>query len=128
MGAFMKAWISLSSIFLCLAVVAGAFGAHALKHKMDPYLMTVYEKAVLYQVIHSFGIFFVAILPALSFLSEQVAIRICAVFLVGICIFSGSLYALTLSGILRLGMITPLGGAALIVGWLYLAIAVYRGR
>ena len=114
-------WSMTAAILLALAVILGAFGAHGLRGRLDEYSMSVYEKAVFYHFIHALGILVVALLPRTGTFAESTAGTTCAILLVGIVIFSGSLYLLAVTGNRMLGAITPIGGVAFIVGWLYLA-------
>lgn len=114
-------WPATGAILLALAVALGAFGAHALRARLDAYSMGVWEKAVFYHFIHALGLLIVAILPKTGTFPEGAAGTVCAVLLAGILIFSGTLYLLALTGNRMLGAITPIGGVAFIVGWLLLA-------
>jgi uncharacterized membrane protein YgdD (TMEM256/DUF423 family) len=114
-------WSATGAILLALSVILGAFGAHGLRDRLDAYSMSVYEKAVFYQFIHSLGILIVSILPKTGTFSPSSAGTVCAVLLAGIVIFSGSLYLLAVTGNRMLGAITPIGGVCFIVGWVMLA-------
>ena len=114
-------WSMTAAILLALAVILGAFGAHGLKGRLDEYSMSVYEKAVFYHFIHALGILLVSLLPRTGTFPESTAQTACAILFAGILIFSGSLYLLAVTGTRMLGAITPIGGVAFIVGWLYLA-------
>src|ERR1051326_4857424 len=114
-------WSLTAAVLLALAVILGAFGAHGLRGRLDEYSMSVYEKAVFYHFIHALGILIVAILPRTGTFPETAASTICLVLLIGVVIFSGSLYLLAVTGNRALGAITPVGGVACIVGWLLLA-------
>ena len=112
---------------MLLAVAMGAFGAHALKKTLTPDLLAVYQTAVNYHVYHALGLLAVGLLAL--HLPETALLRWAGILLaVGVLVFSGSLYALSLSGIRGLGAITPFGGGALIAGWLLLAVAVVRAN
>lgn len=112
-------WIRLGAAMMFLAVAAGAFGAHALKKRLEPEALAVWETAARYQVYHALALFLVAWLST-RFPNKTVdAAGWC--FLAGTLIFSGSLYALALTGLRSLGAITPIGGALLLAGWLSLA-------
>ncbi len=114
----MKYFFILGAALAGLSVVAGAFGAHALKSKLTPKLLTIFETAARYQMYHALGLIMVAVVNEGSIL-----ITIAGwLFLGGIIIFSGSLYILSLTGIRWLGAITPIGGLAFIIGWACLAI------
>ena len=114
----MKYFFILGAALAGLSVVAGAFGARALKSKLTPELLTIFETAARYQMYHALGLIMVAVVNEGSIL-----ITIAGwLFLGGIIIFSGSLYILSLTGIRWLGAITPIGGLAFIIGWACLAI------
>src|SRR5690606_15273898 len=110
-----------------LAVAIGAFGAHALRPLLEANArVDTFELAVRYQFYHSFAILFAGILMS-TFPSKHIG-RGAICFLVGILIFSGSLYALSLSGIRVLGAITPIGGVGFIAGWLLLLVGINAKR
>jgi uncharacterized membrane protein YgdD (TMEM256/DUF423 family) len=109
------------SSLLALAVALGAFGAHALKGRLDAYSTGIWEKAVFYHFIHALGM-----LVAVSLDRERTGGVVCWLLLAGIVFFSGSLYALALSGVSMLGAITPLGGVAFIAAWILLAVRMAR--
>lgn len=111
---------------LGLAVMLGAFGAHALRDRLDAYRMGVYEKAVFYHFVHTLGILIAAMLPKAGLLSQSTAIRVCTLLLCGVLLFSGSLYALALTGNRMLGAITPFGGLSFIAAWFVLAWGLLR--
>jgi uncharacterized membrane protein YgdD (TMEM256/DUF423 family) len=119
-------FVSIAAVLLALGVILGAFGAHALKHKLDAYGISVYEKAVFYHLAHALGMLVVCVAGQTALISETAAARICVVLLFGILLFSGSLYILALSGLKWLGAITPLGGTAFILAWLLLAFEAFR--
>jgi uncharacterized membrane protein YgdD (TMEM256/DUF423 family) len=121
-------WTTIGAVLMALAVAAGAFGAHGLRNRLDAYSMSVYEKAVFYHFIHALGILLVSLLARTSAISIGGQARVAWLFLIGIIIFSGSLYALALSGARTLGAITPIGGIAFIAGWLVLAYEAVRAR
>lgn len=114
-------WTSWASFFLALAVIIGAFGAHALDGRLDPYSQGVYETAVKYHFYHALGLLIVSLMPRLHALSEKRASIICSLLAAGIVVFSGSLYALALTGTKMLGAITPFGGVSFIAAWMLLA-------
>ena len=113
---------------MALGVALGAFGAHALKNRLDAYSISVYEKAVFYHFIHALGILLIALLARTSAISVAAQARVGWLLLIGIILFSGSLYALAISGIRILGAITPIGGVAFIVGWLVLVYELVARR
>ena len=107
-----------------LAVVLGAFGAHALKDSLELSMYTAYQTAVQYQFYHTLALLFVILADA--HLRHRVAKIACWGFFVGIVLFSGSLYLMAVTGERVLGMITPLGGIAFIVGWAALVYAAFQ--
>jgi uncharacterized membrane protein YgdD (TMEM256/DUF423 family) len=110
---------------MAIAVILGAFGAHALKDRISPAMLTVYETGIRYHIIHALAIILVALIA--DKLGESAKLAWCSrLFLLGIVLFSGSLYALALSGIKIFGAITPLGGLAFISGWLLLAVTAAK--
>ncbi len=117
-------WI-LGCIFALLAVAGGAFGAHALRGRLTPELLAVFETAVRYQMYHALAL--LAVAWATAHWTGGAAAVAGWLFVAGILIFSGSLYLLTLSGVRWLGAITPFGGVAFLAGWLALAWAAWRG-
>jgi len=122
----MKLFLVLGSLNMFVAVALGAFGAHGLKKLVAGELLATWNTAVLYHLIHALGLILVGVLcqlyPTLSQLSNAAWL-----LLVGVVLFSGSLYVLVLSGVKPLGMITPLGGVSFLLGWLLVAVTIYRG-
>ncbi len=117
--------IMAGSILAALSIVTGAMGAHSLREILSPSLMSAYQKAVDYHAYHALGLFAVAFIAQL--LPGSRLVRLSGRFMMaGIVLFSGSLYALSLSGIGWLGAITPLGGLAFITAWILLLLAVGR--
>lgn len=117
-------WIAIGCICAGLGIAAGAFGGHALKVRLTPEELAIYETAVRYQMYHAFGLFLVGFLYS-KISSNAVTVGGFA-FLLGIICFSGSLYALVLLGKRELGMLTPVGGVAFIIGWIALVIGAFR--
>jgi len=113
---------------LALAVMLGAFGAHGLRNRLNAYSMSVYEKAVFYHFIHALGLLIVSVLSRIGALSGPAVAWVCALLLAGSVIFSGSLYALAITGVRMLGAITPLGGLSFIAAWVVLAWALLRNQ
>jgi len=121
------AWLGTGAILGAAAVAIGAFGAHGLKSRVTPELLTVFETAARYHLIHALAI--VAVAWACDRLPGSGAVQVGGwLFLCGIALFSGSLYLLVLTGARWLGAITPLGGLALIGGWMSLAIAAFTAK
>ncbi|MEO5987582.1 MAG: DUF423 domain-containing protein [Candidatus Eisenbacteria bacterium] len=107
-----------------VAVAAGAFGAHALKSRLTPELLTVFETGARYHLVHALALFMMgeaeAREPGRGWASAGIA------FLIGTMVFAGSLYALSLTGVRLWGAVTPLGGLALLIGWVLAARAAWR--
>ena len=107
-----------------IAVGFGAFGAHGLRGRLSSEMMAAFETGVRYQMYHALAILVTAV--ALANVDARL-LRIGAwLFALGIVLFSGSLYALALTGVTRLGMITPLGGLAFLAGWALLIVAALK--
>lgn len=119
-------YVLLASLLLAAGIMLSAFGAHALRDRLDTYHTAIFEKAALYHLLHAMGILLVCSLATPLSLSEAAVSRICLSMAFGILFFSGSLYALALSGMKWLGAITPIGGTLFIVSWILLAIESYR--
>lgn len=119
-----RLFFALGALFGATGVAAGAFGAHALKSRLAPDLLAVFETAARYQMLHALAL--LAAAWAVSRWPGRRARWAGACFAAGILVFSGSLYAMTLSGVRALGAITPVGGVLLIAGWLLLAAAAWR--
>jgi uncharacterized membrane protein YgdD (TMEM256/DUF423 family) len=115
----------LGALSAFLAVAAGAFGAHALRARLSPDLLAVFETAARYQMYHALGLLAVAWM--VTRWPGPWPVRAGWLFVAGTVLFSGSLYALALTGVRWLGAITPLGGAAFLAGWLCLAWGASRG-
>jgi uncharacterized membrane protein YgdD (TMEM256/DUF423 family) len=125
MNAIAKLFITIGSISGALAVMIGAFGAHGLKDKLSDHMLAVYKTGVEYHFYHTLALLAVG-LVALHSESKWLTASGWS-FLAGIVIFSGSLYALSTSGIKILGAITPIGGLCFIAGWVLLATAAIKG-
>jgi uncharacterized membrane protein YgdD (TMEM256/DUF423 family) len=104
----------------------GAFGAHALKERLDAYSLDVYQKAVFYHFIHALGILIVSVLLRTGAITQSACTTVCALLLAGIVLFSGSLYLLAITGARGLGAVTPFGGLAFIAAWILLAYHLLR--
>ena len=119
-----RLFFTLGSIAALLAVALGAFAAHGLKSRLDAAMLAIFETGVRYHMYHALALLAVAWAAARW---PGGAVNASGwLFVAGIVLFSGSLYTLSLTGIRWLGVITPLGGAAFLVGWLCLAWAAWK--
>jgi uncharacterized membrane protein YgdD (TMEM256/DUF423 family) len=116
--------LALAALALALATILGAFGAHGLKGSLAPDRLEVYETAVRYHFFHALGLLGVGL--ALRFIDGPLARWAAVLIAAGIVLFSGSLYALTFGAPRLIGVVTPVGGLALIAGWLLFALAAFR--
>jgi uncharacterized membrane protein YgdD (TMEM256/DUF423 family) len=111
--------LRIGAILGFLGVALGAFGAHALRDKLSPNLLQVWHTAVLYHLLHAVALFALGLYVRSSGADMRVG---GGLLLAGVLVFSGSLYALALTGIKPLGAITPIGGVLLLAGWAWLAV------
>lgn len=121
-----RLFLIIAALSGAISVGAGAFGAHALRARLEPRLLEVFQTGAQYQMYHALALVGVAWVAsrwpgALSSASGWL-------FVAGTVLFSGSLYAMALTGVRALGAITPLGGVCFIAGWVTLALAVMRAR
>jgi uncharacterized membrane protein YgdD (TMEM256/DUF423 family) len=121
----MKVWLAIAAINGFVAVAAGAFGAHALQARLDTHALQTFETGARYQMYHALAISLAAfsMREAGAASAAQIAATL---FLIGIVLFSGSLYALALTGARPFAFVTPFGGAAFLAGWIALALAAFR--
>jgi uncharacterized membrane protein YgdD (TMEM256/DUF423 family) len=117
-------WFGMGAVAAAIGVGLGAFGAHGLKARVSPEMLTVFETGVRYHLIHALGLLAVGWAAGRwpGSLTQAAGILMVS----GIVLFSGSLYIMTLTGIRWLGAITPLGGLAFIAAWMSLAISAFR--
>ena len=115
-------WISIAALNLAIAVALGAFGAHGLKAVVSSQQLEWWQTATLYWFIHGLGLLLVGILIRLNYATQTTA----WLLQVGVIIFAGSLYAMTLGAPRWFGAITPIGGVLMIAGWLWLAVTTSR--
>ena len=116
-----RTFLLLGAVAAFLAVALGAFGAHGLRGRLSPDMMAVFQTGVQYHMYHALALLLVSAM--MSRLGGWLIQTAGWAFAAGIVLFSGSLYALALSGVTTLGAITPLGGVAFLIGWACLAFA-----
>jgi len=120
-----RRFIAIGAFSAASAIGLGAFGAHALRASLSARMLEIYQTAVLYHLVHSVGLMAVAFV---CFLRPTAAMARTSGWLMagGICLFSGSLYLLAVTGLKWLGAVAPLGGIGLMAAWLVLAAAAIR--
>ncbi|MFJ3367796.1 DUF423 domain-containing protein [Pseudomonas sp. NPDC086251] len=120
----LRGFLMLAAFFGFTGVALGAFAAHGLKSRLTPEYLAIFHTGVTYQLVHTLALLGVALLAA------QIPGRLItwagASFAIGILLFSGSLYLLTMTGVSKLGIVTPFGGLAFLIGWLCLGLAAWR--
>ncbi|HLO86910.1 MAG TPA: DUF423 domain-containing protein [Nostocaceae cyanobacterium] len=116
-------FLSVAAILGGLSVAAGAFGAHALKEKISERALEIFETGARYQMYHALALILVAILLGRLESPPSTLLASGWLFIVGTALFSGSLYALSLTGVKSLGAVAPLGGLTFMLGWGALAVA-----
>ena len=115
-------WIGIAAINMAIAVALGAFGAHGLEGRVSMQQLEWWHTATLYLFVHALGLLLVGLLIRLKYITQTTA----WLLQIGIIIFAGSLYAMTLGAPRWFGAITPIGGVLMIAGWLWLAVSVFR--
>ncbi len=126
--ALSRLFMIVGALLAGLAVAGGAFASHALKAQLSEKALGIFETGVRYQMYHALALLFVGLLLRQSEIASWPLLVSGYAFCLGIILFSGSLYALSLSDVRALGAITPLGGVAFLVGWGCIVAAVALGR
>jgi uncharacterized membrane protein YgdD (TMEM256/DUF423 family) len=120
----LRSFLMLAAFFGFTGVALGAFAAHGLKSRLSADYLAIFHTGVTYQLVHALALFGVALLA--THIPGRIVTWAGISFVIGILLFSGSLYLLTLTGISKLGIITPFGGVAFLLGWLFLGLAAWR--
>ncbi|MET3453999.1 Uncharacterized membrane protein YgdD, TMEM256/DUF423 family [Pseudomonas sp. NFACC15-1] len=120
----LRSFLMLAAFFGFTGVALGAFAAHGLKNRLSADYLAIFHTGVTYQLVHTLALLGVALLA--THIPGRIVTWAGISFVIGILLFSGSLYLLTLTGISKLGIITPLGGVAFLIGWLCLGLAAWR--
>ncbi|MBP2279415.1 uncharacterized membrane protein YgdD (TMEM256/DUF423 family) [Psychrobacter sp. PL15] len=115
-------WIGIAAINMAIAVALGAFGAHGLKNMVNTQQLEWWHTATLYLFVHALGLLLVGLLIRLNYATQTTA----WLLQIGVIIFAGSLYAMTLGAPRWFGAITPIGGVTMIAGWVWLAVTTFR--
>ena len=119
----MKSLLIIGSVFAALSVLLGAFGAHGLKNRLSIEDLAIFETAVRYQMYHALGLLLMGL--ASFYLTEKLVSTPAYFLILGIIVFSGSLFLLVFTNLRWFGAITPIGGLCLIIGWLLFAYNIY---
>ncbi|AZC53814.1 MULTISPECIES: DUF423 domain-containing protein [Pseudomonas] len=120
----LRGFLMLAAFFGFTGVALGAFAAHGLKNRLSAEYLAIFHTGVTYQLVHTLALLGVALLA--TQISGRLVAWAGASFAIGILLFSGSLYLLTLTGFSKLGIVTPFGGLAFLIGWLCLGLAAWR--
>ena len=115
-------WIGIAAVNMAIAVALGAFGAHGLEGRVSIQQLEWWHTATLYLFVHALGLLLVGLLIRLKYITQTTA----WLLQIGIVIFAGSLYAMTLGAPRWFGAITPIGGVLMIAGWLWLAVSAFK--
>ena len=118
----MRLFIILGSISAALSVAAGAFGAHALRARIEPRMLEVFETGARYQMYHALALFLVAWMVDRGMQAGAAG----WLFVAGTLLFSGSLYTMAFTGVRGLGAVTPFGGLCFLAGWVWVAVVAVR--
>ena len=117
-------WIGIAAINMAIAVALGAFGAHGLEGRVSTQQLEWWQTATLYLLVHALGLLLLGLLIRLKYITQTTA----WLLQIGIIIFAGSLYAMTLGAPLWFGAITPIGGVLMITGWIWLAVSTFKSK
>ncbi|WP_223570393.1 DUF423 domain-containing protein [Pseudomonas sp. BF-R-26] len=120
----LRGFLMLAAFFGFTGVALGAFAAHGLKNRLSAEYLAIFHTGVTYQLVHTLALLGVALLA--TQMPGRLITWAGASFAIGILLFSGSLYLLTITGISKLGIVTPFGGLAFLVGWVCLGLAAWR--
>ncbi|WP_248750918.1 DUF423 domain-containing protein [Pseudomonas sp. MWU15-20650] len=120
----LRGFLMLAAFFGFTGVALGAFAAHGLKNRLSAEYLAIFHTGVTYQLVHTLALFGVALLAV--HIPGRLVTWAGVAFTVGILLFSGSLYVLTLTGVSKLGIITPFGGLAFLLGWFFLGLSAWR--
>lgn len=123
----MKGSIISGAVHGFIAVSLGAFGAHALENVLDDYGQGIWDTAVQYQMFHAVGLLLIGVLMSAKLFGEVKQLKIAMIYFnLGILFFSGSLYILALTGISKLGAITPIGGVFFLSSWVLVIVSTVK--
>ncbi|MEP6778928.1 MAG: DUF423 domain-containing protein [Gemmatimonadaceae bacterium] len=120
-----RLFVIIGALSAAMGVGAGAFGAHALRAKLEPRMLEVFETGARYQMYHAIAL--IAVAWAVNRWPGSLTTAAGWLLVAGTVFFSGSLYLMALTGVTKLGAITPIGGVCFIAGWICLAVAAFKG-
>ncbi len=126
--ALSRLFLMLGAILAGLGVAGGAFASHALKAQLSEKALAIFETGIRYQMYHAFALLLVGLLLRQNTIAAAPLLAAGYAFCLGIILFSGSLYGLSLSDVRSLGAITPLGGVAFLLGWGCIVVAIALGQ
>ncbi len=121
-----RIWLVIAALNGALAVLAGAFAVHGLSQQLDAYALGIFETGARYHMYHALAIGLAAL--AMPSTASRTATWSAALFLAGIILFSGSLYAFAMTGERVFALVTPFGGVSFLAGWILLALAAWRTK
>ena len=124
----MNTFLSLGALFGLLAVIIGAFGAHGLENNLSEHALARYHTGVEYQFYHVMALLILGIISSQGSTTPRLIKLSGITFTAGILLFSGSLYLYALTGISKFGMVTPIGGLAFILGWIFLLLYAVKSK
>ena len=124
----MNKFLTIGAAFGLVAVIIGAFGAHGLEKSLSPHALTRYHTGVEYQFYHVFALIIIGVLKTKQTGSSLLLKYSGIAFIIGILLFSGSLYLYAITGITKFGMITPIGGLSFIIGWVFLILFGFKQK
>ena len=119
-----KRYIAIGALSAMVATILGAFAAHGLKAQFSEYQLHIFQTGVFYQFIHSLALLFIGVI--LWHLNSRFIQISGWLFVIGILLFSGSLYLMSLMQVKALGIVTPIGGTCFIFGWIFLVLGIYK--
>lgn len=122
-----KIFLLITTILACLSVVFGAFGAHLVQSMLEPKMYEIYQTAVSYQYYHTFSLFIFLIFSKLFTYNKLIITIICAM-MIGILLFSGSLFVYSLTNIKLFALITPFGGVSFIISWILFFVYIVKEK
>lgn len=122
----MHRYVTIGGIFALLSIAFGAFGAHALEDKLSMQALETFHTGVQYQMYHGIALVLTALLSKQASLDQKRLHWAGVFFVIGVVLFSGSLYMVSLAGISKFGIVAPFGGVSMMLGWLLLILSIRK--